>query len=161
MIVELVWINSLPLGVSVPIDITSISVLSTFWACKFFGGSQSAAIGALFLAVPFAYFYRELDVLGRTFNIRIMHWVEKGIEGGKESALNYGIFFSLAAFFIRIYLFYIVVMIAGGWIFQGIYLQFPAFVAAGFKKAWYLLPILGLGSALYNFRNVRLPIARK
>jgi mannose/fructose/N-acetylgalactosamine-specific phosphotransferase system component IIC len=161
MIIELVWINSLPLGVAVPVDITSVSVLSTFWACKFFTGSQSAAIWGLFLAVPFAYCYRELDVLGRNFNIRIMHWVENGIKNGKEVRINYGIFLSLLLFFVRIYLFYIVTMIVGGWLFQGIYLQFPAILAAGFKKAWYLLPILGLGTSLYNFRNVRLPIARK
>jgi mannose/fructose/N-acetylgalactosamine-specific phosphotransferase system component IIC len=161
MIVELVWINSLPLGVAVPIDISSISILSVFWVCKFFTGSQSAAIWALILAVPFAYFYRELDVLGRNFNIRIMHWAEKGINDGKESRINYGIALGLIMFFLRIYLFYIVVMTVGGWLFQGIYLQFPAFVAAGFKKAWYLLPVCGLGAALYNFRNVRLPIARK
>jgi PTS system mannose-specific IIC component len=100
-------------------------------------------------------------VLGRNFNIRIMHWVENGVKNGKESRINYGIFLSLIIFLTRIYLFYIVVMIVGGWLFQGIYLQFPAFVSAGFKKAWYLLPICGLGAALYNFRNVRLPIARK
>jgi len=161
MIVELVWINVVPLGVAVPIDITSIGVLSTFWACKFFQGSQSAAIWGLFVAVPFAYFYRELDVLGRSLNIKIMHWVEKGIKDGKEARINYGIFLSLFLFLARIYLFYAAVMIVGGWLFQGIYLQFPAVLAAGFKKAWYLLPVLGLGCALYNFKNVRLPIARR
>jgi mannose/fructose/N-acetylgalactosamine-specific phosphotransferase system component IIC len=161
MIVELVWINSLPLGVAVPIDVASISILSVFWVCKFFTGSQSAAIWGIILAVPFAYFYRELDVLGRNFNIRIMHWVENGIRDGKESRINYGIVLGITIFFLRIYLFYIIVMTVGGWLFQGIYLQFPAFVTAGFKKAWYLLPVFGLGAALYNFRNVRLPIVRK
>jgi mannose/fructose/N-acetylgalactosamine-specific phosphotransferase system component IIC len=161
MIVELVWINSLPLGVAVPVDVVSISVLSVFWVCKFFPGSQSAGVWSIFFAVPFAYFYRELDVLGRNFNIRIMHWVENGVKNGKESRISYGIFLGIIIFLTRIYLFYIVVMIVGGWLFQGIYLQFPAIVAAGFKKAWYLLPICGLGAALYNFRNVRLPIARK
>jgi mannose/fructose/N-acetylgalactosamine-specific phosphotransferase system component IIC len=161
MIIELIWINSLPLGVAVPVDIVSVSILSVFWACKFLHGSQSAAIWGIFFAVPFAYFYRELDVLNRNFNIRIMHWVENGIKNGKENRINYGIFFSLLLFFVRIYAFYLITMTIGSWLFQGIYLQFPAVLAAGFKKAWYLLPVLGFGASLYNFRNVRLPIARR
>jgi PTS system mannose-specific IIC component len=161
MIAEMLWINAVPLGVAVPIDITSVSILPVFWACKFFSDTQSPAIWGLALAVPFAYLYREIDVLGRNFNIKLMRWVENGISSGKEYRIDVGIFVSLFLFFARIWIFYIMAFIVGGWLFQGIYLQFPAFMISGFKKAWYALPVLGFGAVLYNFKNIKLPFVRK
>ncbi|MDR2426689.1 MAG: PTS sugar transporter subunit IIC [Endomicrobium sp.] len=161
MIVEMVWINSIPLGTAVPIDIASISINATFWACKYYPSIQEAAICALLFAVPFAYFYKEIDINGRNMNIRIMKWVENGIKEGKEWKINAGVFFSLFLFLLRAFIFYLIVMFLGGVIFQLIYLQIPAFVIAGLKKAWYLLPILGFGSVLYNFKNIRLPFIKR
>lgn len=161
MIVEMVWINAIPMGVAVPVDTSSISILSVYWACKFFPGIEEAGILGIILAVPFAYFYKEIDNAGRNFNIKIMRWVEIGIKRNKENRINGGIFIGLSLFLLRAYLFYLAVMVVGGWIFQGIYLQLPAFVITGFKKAWYLLPILGFGAVLYNFRNIKIPFLSK
>jgi len=161
MIAEMVWINAIPMGVAVPVDIASISIMSTFWACKYFPGIHEAAMWAMAFAVPFAYFYRETDIAGRNFNIKIMRWVERGIEKNEESRINWGLFWGLFFWVVRLFAFYLLAMIVGGWIFQGIYLQFPVFVTAGFKKAWYLLPILGFGAVLYNLRNIKIPFMKR
>ena len=42
MIVEMVWINAIPMGAAVPIDIASISINATFWACKYYPAIQEA-----------------------------------------------------------------------------------------------------------------------
>jgi len=52
-------------------------------------------------------------------------------------------------------------MAAGGLLFQSIYLQFPVFIIDGLQKAWYLLPMLGFGAVVYNFRNMRIAFFRK
>jgi PTS system mannose-specific IIC component len=161
MIVEMVWINAIPLGTAVPIDIASISINATFWACKYYPSIHEAAICALLFSIPFAYFYKEIDINGRNLNIGIMRWVEKGIREGKEHRINTGIFVSLFLFILRAFVFYLIVMFLGGVIFQLIYLQMPAFVIAGLKKAWYLLPILGFGSVIYNFKNIRIPFIKR
>ncbi len=161
MIAEMVWINAIPMGVAVPVDTSSISILATFWSCKYFTGSQEAAIWGLILAIPFAYFYKEIDISGRNFNIKVMRWVESGIHAGKEGRINVGIFIGLFLFLLRAYIFYFLAMVVGGWIYQGIYLQLPAFIMAGFKKAWYLLPVLGFGAVLYNFRTIKIPFMGK
>jgi PTS system mannose-specific IIC component len=161
MIVEMVWINAIPLGTAVPIDIASISINATFWACKYYPEIQEAAICALLFSVPFAYFYKEIDINGRNLNLGIMRWVEKGIPEGRENRINTGIFVGLFLFVLRAFIFYFIVMFLGGVIFQLIYLQMPAFVIVGLKKAWYLLPVLGFGSALYNFKNTRIPFIKR
>lgn len=161
MIVEMVWINAIPMGAAVPIDIASISINATFWACKYYPGIQEAAICALMFSIPFAYFYKEIDINGRNRNIGLMRWVEKGVQAGKEWRINAGIFLSLFLFLLRAFAFYLIVMLLGGVIFQLLYLQMPGFVVAGFKKAWYLLPILGFGAVLYNFKNIRIPFIKR
>ncbi|MCL2334744.1 MAG: PTS sugar transporter subunit IIC [Endomicrobia bacterium] len=161
MISEMVWIKAIPMGVAVPIDIASISIMATYWSCKYFKGTHEAAMWAMALAIPFAFFYREIDVYGRNFNIRIMHWVEDGINKNKESRINWGLFWGLFFSAARLYAFYLFAMTLGGLIFQLVYCQFPAFVVGGFKKAWSLLPILGFGAVLYNFRNIKIPFMKK
>ena len=156
MIAEMVWINAVPLGVAVPIDISLISIIATYWTNRYFPEVQAAAIWGLILAVPFAYLYREIDIAGRNFNIKIMRWVENGIKQNKEYRINAGIFFGLFLFFSRLYIFYLIAMGLIGIIYQMLYLQFPAFIICGFNKAWYLLPILGFGAVLYNFRNIKI-----
>ena len=160
MIVEMLWINAIPLGVSIPIDISLIGILSTFWVCKYFLGFQEAAILGIILAVPFAYLYREIDISGRNFNTKIMRWIEKGIENRKYWRINAGIFTGLFLFVLRAFLFYIFAMIIGGWIYSNIYLQLPGFVLLGFRKAWYLMPIAGFGVVIYNFKSVRILFLR-
>jgi PTS system mannose-specific IIC component len=156
MITEMIWINAIPMGVAVPIDISLASILSTFWVCKYFGGLREAAIWGLILAVPFTYLYRWIDVGGRSFNIKIMHWVEKGIQNEKYGRINLGIISGLFFFVLRAFLFYMFAMIIGGWIYANIYLQFPELVLEGFKKAWYLLPISGFGMVIHNFMSKKL-----
>jgi mannose/fructose/N-acetylgalactosamine-specific phosphotransferase system component IIC len=160
MIAETIWINIIPMGVAVPIDISSISILSTFWVCRYFMSLHEAAIWGLILAVPFAHLYRWIDVWGRNFNIRIMHWVEKGIQNGKAGRINLGIASGLFLFVSRAFLFYVFAMIIGGWIYANTYLQFPESVLDGFKKAWYLLPVSGFGMVIHNFRNIKTPFLR-
>ncbi|WP_374128914.1 PTS sugar transporter subunit IIC [Candidatus Endomicrobiellum agilis] len=155
MIAEMIWINAIPMGVAVPIDASPIGILSTFWVCKYFMNSQEAAIWGLILAIPFAYLYRGIDISGRNFNIKIMHWVEKGIQNEKYGRINLGIIVGVFFFVARAFLFYVFAMVVGGWIYKGIYLQFPEPILIGFKKAWYLLPIAGLGMVIYNLTNVK------
>ena len=161
MIVEMVWINAIPMGAAVPVDISMISAISTIWTCKYFPGIHEAAICALAFAVPFTYFYKEIDIGGRNFNIKIMKWVERGVLQGKEWRINAGIFAGLFLFLLRAFVFYLFALILGGLVFEIVFLDMPAFVISGFRKAWYLLPILGFGAVLYNFRNIRIPFIKR
>jgi len=156
MVVEMVWINAIPMGAAVPIDIASIAILATYWTAKFFPGMQSAAVWGIVLAVPLAYFFKEIDVIGRNFNIKIMKWVERGVAAGKESRIDAGIFMGLALFFLRFMAFYLFAMFVGGLIYQDIFLQLSASILIGLKKAWYILPVFGFGAMIYNFRHVGL-----
>ncbi|MCL2388831.1 MAG: PTS sugar transporter subunit IIC, partial [Elusimicrobia bacterium] len=157
MIVEMAWTGSVPLGAAVPVDTTSIAILASYWAVKNFTGSQSAAMLALLLAVPVSYIHREIDMLGRNFNTKIMHWVEHGIEQGKEHRISLGLFTGLFLFLFRGFAFYFVFMVVGSWIFQSIYPQMNVVMRLALVEAWYIMPVVGFGVVLYNFKNIKIP----
>ncbi len=161
MIVEMMWINTIPMGSSVPVDLTMMTILSVSWGCINFIGSQETAIFPLIIAVPFAYLYREVDIAGRLFNTRIMHWIEKGIEQGKEYRITFGIFFGLFLFLLRTSLVYFVFLLIGILFLKEIYAYLPPAVLIGLKKAWYYLPVFGFGAVMYNFRNIRIPFLKR
>lgn len=154
MIVEMMWINAIPLGTSIPVDLTMMTVLSVSWSCLHFKGSQDAAIFALAIAVPFAYLYREVDIAGRLFNTKIMHWIEKGIEQGKEYRISVGLYSGLVLFILRAAIVYFVFMVLGGLIYINMAVYIPSGLEIAFKKAWYYLPVFGFGLVLYNFKNI-------
>ncbi|MDR1523518.1 MAG: PTS sugar transporter subunit IIC [Endomicrobium sp.] len=155
MIVELHWINAIPMGVIVPVDVSLISILSTFWACRYFIGMQEAAVFALVLAVPFAYFYRDMDISGRNFNIKIMHFIENGIKNQKYLRMYAGIYFGFFLFTARLFLFYLFAMYVGGIIYSGLYLQLSQFIILGLRNAWYLLPVVGFALVIKEFNIFR------
>ena len=155
MIVELLWVNAIPMGVIVPVDVSLISILSTFWVCKYFLGVQEAAVFSLVLAIPFAYFYRDMDISGRNFNTKIMHFVEDGIKNQKYWRMYAGIYVGLFLFALRLFLFYLFAMYVGGLIYSGLYLQLAQFIILGLRNAWYLLPIIGFALVIKEFNIFR------
>lgn len=44
MIVELLWVNSIPMGASVPPDITAMTILATVWGIAAVPGSNESTI---------------------------------------------------------------------------------------------------------------------
>jgi PTS system mannose-specific IIC component len=161
MIAEMLWINSISMGVAVPIDVSVVGILPVFWGCKYFMDSPTAAIWGLVLAIPFAYIYRKIDISGRYFNIKIMHWIENGIRNGEYNRIDIGVAASLGFLVIKAFLFYVFAMVIGGWIYKNLYLQLPWFVLLGLRKSWYLLPIAGFGTAIYNFKSIKISFFRR
>jgi mannose/fructose/N-acetylgalactosamine-specific phosphotransferase system component IIC len=161
MIVEMMWINAIPMGVSVPVDLTMMTSLAVIWGCSFFQGSQEAAIFALALAVPFAYLYKEVDLAGRLFNTKIMHWVEKGVEQGYENRISKGIYLGLLFFFVRTAVMYGLLLFFGGLLYKEMFSYLPIQVIMSLKKAWYYLPVFGFGAVLYNFKSIKIPFIKK
>lgn len=161
MIVEMMWINAIPMGVSVPVDLTMMTSLSVIWACSIFKGSQEAAIFALSIAIPCAYLYKDVDLRGRLFNTKIMHWVEKGIEKGYETRISKGIYLGLVFFFIRTFLMYAIFLLLGGLLYKALFTSLPLQITIALKKSWYYLPVFGFGAVLYNFRTIKVPFINK
>jgi mannose/fructose/N-acetylgalactosamine-specific phosphotransferase system component IIC len=157
VVCELLWVNAVPMGAYLPPDLCSISILTVIWANKYFmGASSSVSCAALLLAIPFGYLCRTIDIYGRKLNLKIMYWVEAGIEKENYGRINKGIAIGLILFVLKFFIFYIFAIIVGGKIFFKLYSLLPDFVLNGLTNAWFVLPLVGFGATVYSFLEIRM-----
>jgi len=157
MMVELIWVNAIPMGAAIPQDIMSVAILSTLWGLNTFGGQRSAMILALVLAVPAGILYKNLDIIFRYYNVRIVHWVEEGVISGNEQRIINGIYIGLLLSLLKAFFFYVIFIYAGQWLMLKIFYQLSPDIAGGLEFAWRLLPLVGFGSLLIMFRSSKFP----
>jgi mannose/fructose/N-acetylgalactosamine-specific phosphotransferase system component IIC len=157
MMVELIWVNAIPMGAAIPQDIMSVAILSTLWGLNTFGGQRSAMILALVLAVPAGILYKNLDIIFRYYNVRIVHWVEEGVMSGNERRIINGICIGLLLSLLKAFLFYVIFIYLGQWLMLKIFYQLSPDIVGGLEFAWRLLPLVGFGSLLIMFRSSKFP----
>ncbi len=157
MTVELIWIGSIPMGAAIPLETTAVAILSVVWGLHALPFDRAGVIIALALSIPAGMLFRRVDILVRYANVRIMHWVEEGVMAGKEKRTSLGIYAGLGLFFLKAFILYIVLFYPGIWLTEFVYHYLPGHVLVGLRLAWMLLPVLGLGLLLVNFRNGKFP----
>lgn len=157
MIVDLLWIGIIPMGAAIPQDATAVAILSLVWGLKAFPADHSTVVLAMMLAVPGGILFKILDVRMRYYNIKVVHWVEKGVEAGDESRLGKGILVGMFLFFIKAFVFFAVLFYPGALLVEHVYPLLPARLIRGLEFAWYVLPLAGFAMLLVNFRNGKFP----
>ncbi|MCX5781955.1 MAG: PTS sugar transporter subunit IIC [Elusimicrobia bacterium] len=150
VIVELMWINAIPMGTSIPHDVTVISILTTVWGIKYMNSEKSAIILAMALSLPLGILFRIFDVRLRFYNSKIARWIEEGIKKGKEKRIELGIYSGLILFYFKAFIFYLVLIYPGQIFLKEIFNVLPFQIKSGLEVAWYLLPAAGLSIVLVN-----------
>ncbi len=160
IIVEMIWVNTIPMGAAIPQDTTAIAILATAWGILGMSGHRAAMMLALALAVPAGILFQFIDIRMRYLNIGVAHWVEKGLMDGKEKRIGQGIAAGMALSFIKAFVFYAVLIVPGTLLVRWIFFKLTPPTMAGLEAAWRLLPLAGLGVLLANFSYGRLPRGR-
>ena len=150
IIVELVWINVIPMGTSIPQDITVVSILSCIWGIKYLNDEKGGIIFAMAIALLLGFLFRYLDVKLRYFNSKIAEWMKNGVSGGKESRIDAGIFFGVMLFFVKAVVFYLIFIYLGKIFLKDLYLLVPLQIRSGLYVSWYLLPVVGFGISFFG-----------
>jgi mannose/fructose/N-acetylgalactosamine-specific phosphotransferase system component IIC len=153
MILELIWVNVIPMGAAIPPDTTAVAVLTTVWSITTFAGQRGAVVLCLLLAVPAGILFRQVDIALRNYNVQVMHWIEQGVAAGREQRINHGIMIGIALFFVKAFVFYIVFIFAGQWVIRTIFPLLSERVIAGLAFAWRMLPVMGLAMLFMTFSN--------
>jgi mannose/fructose/N-acetylgalactosamine-specific phosphotransferase system component IIC len=76
-IIQLLWMDLSPIGVGIPYDATSTTLLAVFWATLPAHGSLSQTVLALLMAVPFGFLFRWLDQVARRINTTFMRQIDR------------------------------------------------------------------------------------
>ena len=74
-IVQLLWMDLSPIGVGIPFDATSVTLLAIYWATRPVHTALSQVVLALAMAVPFGFVFRWFDQIARRINTLLMHQV--------------------------------------------------------------------------------------
>jgi len=157
MTVELIWIGAIPMGAAIPIETTAVAILSVLWGLTIQPFDRAGVILALALSVFAGILFRRADILIRYSNVKIMRWVERGVVNGKESRVDVGIYSGIAMFFLKAFILYLAVYYPGRLAVEFIYTHLTPKILTGLRVAWTVLPVLGMGFLLVNFRDGKFP----
>ncbi len=150
IIAELIWIDAIPMGTSIPMDVTIVTILSSIWGIKFLNNEKSGIIFSIALALPLGFLFRYFDIKARYFNSRIVRWIEEGIKTGKEGRINLGIYFGIVIFFMKAFIFYLVFALLGKFLLKDIFNSLPREIKPALEISWYFLPVVGFGKVLVD-----------
>ncbi len=151
-IVQLLWMDLSPVGVSIPFDATATTIIGVYLATLVPHSALSQVVLALMVAVPFGYLFRWYDQKARRVNTFLMHAADRlsndRLSWGVWAAIFAGVWWS----FVRYILAYGVVFAFGQWAWSR-FGYFPRLtpVDQGLTMAVLLLPVAGLGVALELF----------
>ncbi len=151
MIVEMVWVNVIPMGASVPPDTTAIAILATVWGMRALPYHSSAMVLALALAIPAAILFRLIDVAQRYLHVRIARWVQEGTAENLEKRVSLGVSAGFMLFFLKAFVFYALLIYPGTILTREIYMHLSPGMIRGLAEAWRVLPLVGLAYLLRNF----------
>jgi mannose PTS system EIIC component len=151
-IVQLVWIDVTPVGVGIPFDTTSVTLLAIYWSTLVPEVKVSHMMLALMLAAPFGYLFCLMDSYARRLNTLAVKKIEQVPDAYLPLSIRLGILGGFIWSWARYFLFYALMMTAGEAAWRWILLRpIPEWVWEGLTISAYVFPIAGLGVALELF----------
>jgi len=151
-ILQLLWMDVTPVGVGIPYDATATTILAVYWSSLQAQAALPPLVQALFIAVPFGFFFRWMDQGARRLNSRLIRFIDEAPDERLALALDFGILAGLAASWLRYALSYALSMWAGERLCRFLAaLNAPSWMDRSLTLAGILLPVAGLGVALELF----------
>ncbi|MCB4792476.1 MAG: PTS sugar transporter subunit IIC [Elusimicrobia bacterium] len=160
MIIELIWTKEIPMGAAIPHDSTSVAILTSIWGIGSPFKQNSVLILSLALAAIAGILFKYTEIWIRNINIKIVHWIEEGIKRGEECRIDEGIYLGLFLFFIKAFLFYIILIPVGQSIINKVYVHLSIQTIKGLDLAWWFLPMTGFTVILINYNYKFLKIKK-
>ena len=163
VILELIWINTIPIGTTLVPDVAVASLLSVFWseaAIRCGAPEGSSVVLSMGLALPVSMIFRKLDLRQRVRMSRFNARLQTQLENGDFSAPSRVVLRSAAEHFFRnAALFFVALKMSH--VFCSAALSLPPRVSDGLGFSYVLLPAVGLGVFFYNFYDSVLRVVKK
>ncbi|PKN01948.1 MAG: hypothetical protein CVU77_03155 [Elusimicrobia bacterium HGW-Elusimicrobia-1] len=163
VILELIWINTIPIGTTLVPDVAVASLLSVFWSSALVrcGAPEGVAVVlSMGLALPVSMIFRKLDLRQRARMSRFNARLQTQLENGDFSAPARVVLRSAAEHFFRnAALFFASLMLSP--LFCSLSMVLPRAVSEGLGFSYLMLPAVGLGVFFYNFYDSVFRVVKK
>jgi mannose/fructose/N-acetylgalactosamine-specific phosphotransferase system component IIC len=155
-VVQLLWMDLSPIGVSIPYDATATTILAVYWSSLPGNGSLSQIMLALAIAVPLGFLFRWMDQVARRLNTVILHQVEEFSDERLAWGLSLGIAGGVLWSWVRYTAAYALIFASGQLLFKWLaYSPRLTPMDQGLTMAAILLPVAGMGVTLELFLSDR------
>lgn len=144
VIIELLFINVIPVGVAIPLDASVVAVLSAAWYMLVNDVSMAAMVMAVCLAIPAGILFKTIDIGMRRRNVFMVHWVDSWVRRGKEKRIPLLIYIGIVLTFMRSFIFYSIMLFPGCFIINYLIEHLPAQMLQGLRLSSEVLPLLGI-----------------
>ena len=152
---ELIWINTLPLGASIPLDAAATTVVATASAIfmeRWWTGTEPAAIAiGLAYALPLGVIFKKLDIFIRRFSNNLVYYADEYAKEGRMLRIQSMVVLAIALIVVKYFLFYFISIYCSLYILHAVVQRLPDTLIAGLDQSWILLIALGLAMVLDTF----------
>jgi mannose/fructose/N-acetylgalactosamine-specific phosphotransferase system component IIC len=152
---ELIWINTLPMGASIPLDAAATTVVATASAIlieRMWVIPEPAAIAlGILYAIPFGVAFKRLDIFTRRFSNNLVYQADDYAKEGRLLRIESMVVLAIFLIFLKYFLFYFITIYVGLHVLYALVPKLPAEVIGGLGQSWILLIALGLAVVLDTF----------
>ncbi|MBD3271345.1 MAG: hypothetical protein GF384_02255 [Elusimicrobia bacterium] len=150
VIIELVWVNVIPVGVAIPLDVSVVSILASSWFLIANRVSMAALVLGITFAIPAGMLFKMIDVEMRRRNVFMIHHVDTWVKNGKENRIPLLIYVGIILTFLRSFVFLYGMLYVGWLIIAYLIGVLPTSLLQGLRFASEVLPLLGIVIALHG-----------
>lgn len=150
-ILELIWINVLPMGASIPANASLSSTLGVAVALLTKGEMRILIVLAIAISILFSFIFTSIDLKNREFNSLLVRMASCLIHKGRFWAIDAMNLASLLITFLLGIISLFFSLSVSIWLLRGLVDWMPSYMMIGLSIAYYILPILGIGAAVNAF----------
>lgn len=150
IILELIWINTIPIGTTLVPDVSASALLATYWAGLMPKASDAAIVLSLIFALPVGLIFKKTDLMLRRHNSSWNKKIEAAVEAGDSGIIARATMLAIFMFCAKNFLLFLFALQGYRilfWIFNILYEPLIDGLAAAYK----FLPAVGIGVFLFNF----------
>ena len=141
---ELVFLSLIPVGIKVPPDATTATVVSL--VC--FKLSNGNIVASLIIGMLLGIIYKYLDLLTRSLNSMVINWVDNAKDDVITTRINLLVVYGIVVTYLRSVLFYLILFPLLNVIMKNIN---KICLITNINDLVYILPAIGIGFGLAHF----------
>jgi mannose/fructose/N-acetylgalactosamine-specific phosphotransferase system component IIC len=155
-LLELLWVDRIPVGPYVPPNDTFVAILATAGAIL-----ASPALGhpprelialSILLFAPAGFLGQKMEILLRKWNDGLVLQAQEDAKAGDAAGIARRHLVALGRYVAGSLVFLSVALTCGVWLLRGIYPELPGTFLRTLAFAYYVLPFIGIGVALNTIK---------
>lgn len=164
VILELIWINTIPIGTTLVPDVTAATALAVYWSRHLLSGMDSSRVAivmALIFALPISFVFRKSDLILRRLNSYWNKKIEAAVDNDDFCVLDRVVYFSFLIFVVKNFILFLITLPLYKFLLPLLYIVSNSVVSDGLENAFKLLAAVGIGVFLYNFYDSVFKMVKK